>query len=249
MLRPELKKVNCPFMRAMFNAPDAPKWDPQAQEMNVEDLIRFARDQPGDGNLDKVLRFFSVINHGLGNRIQRLGMLVLGSGGRFSTVLRGSDGDHEGDSRIYNPDTGEFDPEQFQHFTSFSKDGTTMGIAEVGAAIADSNKRHNGTPMTAVQSAGEFGLLSLLLGDDSGTFKIDDMRRLFEANEFPEGAREHLGTRTADHWMKLTRKITAAISAAAVRAHSDEREMRADRLKRSMEILFSPLIKILASRR
>lgn len=243
MLQPELKKVNCPFMRAVLTAPDAPKWDSQAQEMNVEDLIQFARNQPGEGNLDRVLRFFSVVNHGLGNRVQRLGMLILRSGGRFSTVLRGSDGDHEGDSRIYNPDTGEFDPEQFQRFTSFSKNGTTMNIAELGAAISDGNQKHNGTPMTAAQSAGEFALLCLLLGDDAGTIPVDAMRRLFEANEFPDGAREHLGTRTAEQWLRLTRKITTAISAAAIRSHNQDNEMKPDRLKSNVEVLFSPLIK------
>jgi hypothetical protein len=245
MVRPELKKVNCPFMRAMLSAPDAPKWNRQAQEMSVEDLLKFARDQPGNGNLERVLRFFSVVNHGLGNRIQRLGRLIIGSGGQFSTVLRGSDGDHEGDSRIYNPDTGEFDREQFRHFTSFSSDGKTMNIADLGSAIADANKRHNGSPMTAVQSAGEFALLSILLGDDAGTMKIEDMERLFDANEFPEAARANLGSRTTERWFELTRKITAAISAAASRTRHDERDMKPDRLEHLLEVLFSPLMRMM----
>jgi hypothetical protein len=247
MIRPELKNMHCPYLRAMLSAPDAPKWNQRAQVMNVEDLLKFVRDQPGNGTLDQVLRFFSVVNHGVGNRLQRLGQLVIGSGGQFSTVLRGSDGDHEGDSRIYNPDTGEFDPEQFLRFTSFSSDGTTMDIAAIGQAIADANERHNGSPITAVQSAGEFALLCVLLGDNDGTIKITDMKRLFEANEFSATARENLGSRTAENWLDLTRRITEAVSTAATSERHRQREMQPDQLTDLLEVLFSPLLRTMRS--
>jgi hypothetical protein len=247
MIRPELKKTHCPYLRAVLTVPDAPKWDQQAQVMNVEDLLKFVKDQPGNGNLEIVLKFFSVVNHGIGNRIQRLGRLVIGSGGQFSTVLKGSDGDHEGDSRIYNPETGEFDPEQFEKFTSFSTDGETMDVAAIGRAIADANQRHNGTPITAVQSAGEFALLGILLGDDDGKMKIPDMKRLFEANELSETARKNLGSRTAEKWVDLMRKITKAVSNAAVKAKHQENEMKPDRLEHLMEVLFSPLLRAMRS--
>jgi hypothetical protein len=171
----------------------------------------------------------------------------MGSGGQFSTVLRGSDGDHEGDSRIYNPDTGEFDSEQFLRFTSFSTDGKTMDVASIGQAIADANQRHDGSPITAVQSAGEFGLLSVLLGDNDGTVTIADMKRLFEANEFSPTARENLGSRTAEKWLDLTRRITEAVSTASVRAGHRQREMKPDRLKDLLEVLFSPLLRLMHS--
>jgi hypothetical protein len=243
MIRPELKEMNCPYMRTMLSAPDAPKWNQGAQVMNVQDLLDFVRDQPGTGNLEKVLRFFSVVNHGLGNRLQRLGRLVIGSGGQFSTVLKGSDGDHEGDSRIYNPETGDFDAEQFQKFMAFSTDGATMDITAIGQAIADANTRHNGSPVTAVQSAGEFALLCILLGDNDGRIKIADIRRLFEANEFPPSARENLGSRTAEKWLDLMRKITKAVSAAAVHTGRNDPEMKSDRLEHLLEVVFSPLLR------
>jgi hypothetical protein len=231
----------------MLSAPDAPKWNQREQVMNVEDLLRFVKDQPGNGDLEKVLRFFSVVNHGIGNRVQRLGHLVSGSGGKFSTVLRGSDGDHDGDSRIYDPETGEFDREQFQRFTSFSSDGKTMDVAAIGRAIADASKRHNGSPMTAVQSAGEFALLSVLLGDDDGRISIGDMELLFEANEFPVGARRNLGGRTAERWLDLTRRITEAFSAASILALKQRRNMKPERLNDLLEVLFSPLLRTLKS--
>jgi hypothetical protein len=248
MIRPELKKTHCPFLRTALSAPDAPKWNPRAQTMKVDDLLKFVRDQPGNGNVEQVLRFFSVVNHGLGNRLQRLGRFVTGAGGEFSTVLRGSDGDHEGDSRIYHPDTGEFDPEQFQQFTSFSSDGKTMDIAALGRAIADANKRHKGSPITLVQSAGEFGLLCILLGDDDGTMNIADMMQVFHANEFPGAARENLGRRSAENWLDLTRKITEAACAAKIQSGSRQRDMKPERLLQLLEVLFSPLLKTMRPR-
>ena len=231
-----MKKMHCPFLRTMLSAPDAPKWNSRAQTMKVEDLMKFVRDLPGNGNVEEVLRFLTVVNHGVGNRLQRLGRFVTGSGGEFSTVLKGSDGDHEGDSRIYNPDTGEFDPEQFRQFTSFSTDGKTMDIAALGRAIADATKRHKGTPVTVVASAAEFALLCVLLGDDAGTIKIADMKRLFEANQFPAGAREKLGKRTAEHWVDLLRRITEAASS------------RRKEVRQLLEVVFGPLLSSLPAR-
>jgi hypothetical protein len=242
-MRPEMRTMRCPFLRTMLSAPDAPKWNPRTQVMNVEDMIKFVRDEPpGDGTLHQVLRFITVANHGVGNRVQRLGRLVMGTGGQFSTELTGSDGDHEGDSRIYNPQTGEFDPEQFARFTRFSADGETMDVAALGQAIADANQRHTGTPVTAVQSAGEFALLSILLGDTGGTIKIKDMKRLFLSNRFSASARKNLRTRTAEMWLDLTLKITDGVSRAATAARYRPREMKAERLKQLVEVLFSPLL-------
>lgn len=247
MVRPELKKAHCPFIRAMLTAPDAPPWDREAQEMNVEDLVKFVEEQPGNGSLDRVLKFFAVFNHGLGNRFQRLAHLATGSGGRFSTKLIGSDGDHDGGSRIYDPESGEFDREQFIRFSSFSSDGNSMSVADLGVAIVDANKRHNGSPVNALQSAGEFALLSVLLGDDNGAVKISEMDRLFAANEFPERARENLGTRTAERWFDLTLRITEAVSEAAIRTRHHEGEMKVESLKNQLEMLFSPLLKLMKS--
>jgi hypothetical protein len=247
MVRPELKEANCPYMRSMLNASDAPSWDPKAQEMNVEDLVRFVQDQPGNGSLDKVLKFFAISNHGLGNRFQRLAHLATGPGGRFSTRLVGSDGDHQGDSRIYNPETGEFDQEQFTRFTGFSSDGQTMTVADLGKAIVDANQRHNGSPSDTLLSAGEFALLCALLGDDAGAIRISDMERLFRANEFPEGARENLGSRTAQQWLKLARQIADAISKTAIRSRHHEGEMKSGNLKKQLDMVYSPLLKLMKS--
>lgn len=242
-MRPEMKKMRCPFLRTMLSAPDAPKWDQRKQVMDIEELVRFIRDEPaGNGTVHEVLRFLSIANHGVGNRLQRMGCLVTRSGGQFSTELAGSDGDHEGDSRIYDPETGEFDAEQFARFTSFSGDGETMDIAALGQAIADAGKRHNGTPVTAVESAAEFALLCILLGDDNGAIRIADMRRLFEANEFPAGAREKLRSRTREQWFSLTMRIIEAVSSAALGGRDGNSEMKPDRLKHLLEVLFGPLL-------
>jgi hypothetical protein len=94
-----------------------------------------------------------------------------------------------------------------------------------------------------VESAGEFGLLSVLLGNRDGTIEIADMRRLFEANELSAGARENLGSRTAEEWLELTRRITEAVSAAAAGARDRRPEMKSGQLKDLLEVLFSPLLR------
>jgi hypothetical protein len=242
-IKPEMKDMHCPFLRTVLSAPDGPKWDRESQLMEVEELLQFVRNQPGHGDLADVVCFFSVANHGLGNRIQRLGRLVTGAAGQFSTNLRGSDGDHEGDSRIYNRDTGEFDAEQFRVFTSFSTDGQTMDVNALGRAIANANKRHNGSAITAVQSAGEFGLLCTLLGNRDGTIRIADMRRLYEENQFPDAARENLGSRTSQMWLDVTRRIVKAVSRAAAGAAHRQQNMNLDSLNNLLEVLFSPLLR------
>jgi hypothetical protein len=243
MVLPELKEAICPFIRTILTASDAPQWSPETQQMNVEDLVKFVQDQPGSGSLGKVLRFFAVFNHGLGNRLDRIRNLAIGSGGRFSTEFVGSDGDHAGGSLIYNKMTGEFDQEQFGIFTSFSQDGETMTVDDLGRAIVDANKRHNGSPTNALQSAGEFGLLAALLGDVKGTIKISDMEQLFERNEFSSGACANLGTRTAEQWFDFTLKTTAAISEAAIRIGHNKEEMKVESLTEELKTLFSPLLR------
>ena len=87
--RPPDETMRCPFLRAMLSAPDAPKWNPRTQVMNVDDMIKFVRDEPpGDGTLHQVLRFITVANHGVGNRVQRLGRLA---NGKRRTVLDRAD--------------------------------------------------------------------------------------------------------------------------------------------------------------
>jgi hypothetical protein len=241
MVPPDLKEANCPFVRTMLTASDAPPWSRETQEMNVLDLMKFVEDQPGNGSMGTVLKFFAIFNHGLGNKFERIRNLATGSGGRFSTRLIGSDGDHPGDSRIYNKATGEFDGEQFKIFTGFSSDGETMSLDDLGRAIVDANKRHNGSPINAVQSAGEFGLLSALLGDSDGKVKISEMERLFAVNDFPGGARVNLGTRTAQQWFDLTLRIIHAIAADASRQGHHEEEMKVELLTEHLKTFLSPL--------
>ncbi len=235
-MRPEFKDMHCPFMRTVLGSQDAPAWDKAAQQMKVEDLVRFVRDQPGNGSLDRVVRYFAVVNHGLGNRAQRL-FNLLGAGGTFSTKLVGSDGDHSGDSQIYHSKTREFDAAEFAAFTAFSSDGAKMIVAEIGAAIVDMNHRHGGRPSDALQSAGEYALMGVLLGDDAGSIPVADMRTLFEKNEFPAGAREKLGSRTAEQWFGLTNLISDAVAAAAARAGRGA-DMHAERLRAGLGLLF-----------
>jgi hypothetical protein len=241
-VRPGLKDAICPYMRTMLSASDAPPWNEEAQEMNVEDLVGFVRRQPGNGSLDEVLKFFAVFNHGLGNKFDRIRHLAAGSGGRFSTRLTGSDGDHEGGSLIYRKSTGEFDREQFTAFSTFATGGVTMSVNDLARAIADANQRHNGSPTTAVQSAGEFALLCALLGDDDGAIRIADMEQLFAANEFPEGARANLGARTARQWFDFTLRLIDGISAEARRLHHEEGDMKIEQLTEHLKTLFHPLL-------
>jgi hypothetical protein len=241
-VRRELKATICPYVRTMLSAPDAPGWNPDAEEMEVAALVDFVRAQPGSGSLDEVLKFFAIFNHGVGNKLDRLRHFSAGSGGRFSTHLTGSDGDHAGGSLIYNKSTGEFDREQFTHFTGFSRDGKTMSVDEVARAIVDGNQRHQGSPATAVQSAGEFGLLCALLGDDDGTMKVADMELLFAQNRFPDGARANLGTRTSRQWFDLTARLIDGISAEANRLHLHEGQMDVPQLRKGLKIVFSPLL-------
>ncbi len=241
MKRPEFKEIHCPFLRTVLSAPDAPSWDSAAQQMQVEDLTGFVRAQPGNGSLDRVLKFFAVTNHGLGNRAQRF-FDLLGNSSRFSTRLPGSDGDHGGDSRIYHPETREFDEAQFLAFTSFSSDGATMTVTDLGDAILDANRRHDGRPSDAMQSAGEFALLGILLGDTEGTIAIADMRLLFEKNEFPQGARENLGSRTAEQWFALTHRISQAVQAASVRTGHHAAALQGGQLQAGLRLLFGGLL-------
>ncbi len=233
-----LTQTICPFMRTMLTAPDPPPWNSGNGEMEVPDLVGFARKQGGSGNLDRVLRFFAVSNHGLGNRI---GNLTFGSGGRFSTRLTGSDGDHQGGSLIYNKTSGDFDENQFRLFTGFSIDGETMSVSDLGRAIVNANSRHAGSPLDAVKSAGEFALLSVLLGDDNGTIAIEDMELLFKGNTFPEGARVNLGRRTAEEWLNLTHRIVGAVSAEAIRIGHHHAEMQVQTLTDRVKELFSSI--------
>jgi hypothetical protein len=237
-MKPEFKQVNCPFMRSVLSADDAPRWDSAAQEMDVDDLLRWVRDQPGSGSMQRVLRFFAVLNHGLGNRAARQFRFALGFGGRFSTKLVGSDGDHAGDSHIYRHDTGEFDAAEFDAFAKSSSDGATMTVADFGAAIHSMNRRHGGTASDAVQSAGEFALLAILLGDSAGTVRVADMRVLFEENRFPDGARANIGDRTAEQWLALSGRITDAISAAAARAGDPIGDLHAEQLRTGLRVVF-----------
>lgn len=241
MKRPEFKDIHCPFLRTVLSAPDAPKWDAAAHQMQVEDLTGFVRAQPGNGSLDRVLKFFAVTNHGLGNRAQRF-FDLLGNSSRFSTRLPGSDGDHGGDSRIYHPETREFDDAQFRAFTSFSSDGVRMTVTDLGDAILDANRRHDGRPSDAMQSAGEFALLGILLGDAEGTIAIADMRLLFEQNEFPQGAREHLGSRTAEQWFALTHRISQAVQTASARTGHHAAALQGGQLQAGLRLLFGGLL-------
>ena len=158
------------------------------------------------------------------------------------SLFVGSDGDHAGGSLSYNKATGEFDEKQFKIFTSFSNDHEAMTVDDIGRAIADANKRHDGSPTNAVQSAGEFGLLCTLLGDDNGTMKIADMEQLFRVNVFPVDARENLGARTARQWFDATLSITTAISAQAVRIGYRPNEMKLELLTGELKTFFSPLL-------
>ncbi len=241
MKRPELKETHCPFIRTMLSAPDAPAWDTAAHRMKVADLLAFIRAQPGNGSMDRVLKFFAVTNHGLGNRAQRF-FDLLGETSSFSTRLTGSDGDHGGDSRILNPESGEFDEEQFRLFTAFSSDGLSMTLAGFGAAIVDANLRHAGTPSDAVLSAGEFGLLAALLGDEQGTVAIAHMRLLFEENEFPPHARANLGGRTAHQWFTFTQRISEAAAKAAAHSGRPSAAFAGTELQAGLRLLFGPLL-------
>ena len=77
--------------------------------------------------------------------------------------------------------------------------------------------------------------------------KIPDMKSLFEANDLSETARKNLGSRTAEKWVDLMRKITKAVSNAAVKAKHEEKEMKPERLEHLMEVLFSPLLRAMRS--
>lgn len=241
MVRPELKEVHCPFVRTMLSAQDAPPWNREAQEMEVGDLTGFVRAQPGDGDLDNLLRFFSIINHGVGNKLVR-SMNLLQPRSRFSTKLMGSDGDHGGGSHIYHPVSGEFDERQFATFTAFSSNGKVMTIGDLGNAVAGANQRHGGTAYDALQSAVEFGLLATLIGDRRGAIRISDIRLLFEQNEFPAGARENLGGRTTRHWLNVTVRIADAVVAAAEKAGDREKAAEIKRLKQGLKKFLAPLL-------
>jgi hypothetical protein len=232
MIKPELAATICPFMRTMLTAQDAPPWNKAAQEMEVSDLVGFVQAQQSehDGSLRDVLKFFAVSNHG-----------VPGQSGRFSTHLTGSKGDHKGGSEIYTKSTGEFNQDEFQKFTVFGSDGR-MDHAQLGKAIVDANKRHGGSPVDAVKSAGEFALLSALLGDGNGTITIDDMSLLFKENEFPNGARANLRNRTAGDWFDFTGKIVRAISAEAIRIAHHQGEMQLQKLTQEAHTRFASLI-------
>ena len=53
-VRRDLKAAICPYVRTMLSAPDAPGWNPGAEEMEVAELVAFVRAQPGSGSLDEV---------------------------------------------------------------------------------------------------------------------------------------------------------------------------------------------------
>lgn len=128
---------------------------------------------------------------------------------------------------------------QFDAFTRHSSDGKAMSIADLGAAIADANRRNHGTPSDALQSAVEFALLSIVVGDDHGSVPIAGMRQLYEANTFPEGARENLGTRTAEQWFALSARIVEATKQAA--AKNGHPLPGGEHLDAGLRMFFAPL--------
>lgn len=105
----------------------------------------------------------------------------------------------------------------------------------------NANNRHAGSSLDAVKLAGEFALLSVLLGDDNGTIAIKDMELLFKGNTFSEDARVNLGRRTAREWLNLTHRIVGAVSAEAIRIGHHHAEMQVQTLTDRVKGLFSSI--------
>jgi len=131
--------------------------------------------------------------------------------------LAGSKGDHIGDSKILSVEKG-FDAQRFEEFVSHSQDGKTMTMEDFGRAVGATIPRDSEVDglydkeLNASKSAGEWALMVELLGKtgEDGVKRVDiqEMRNLFENNQFPEGWTEHVrdnASRTG--WVKDTAKI------------------------------------------
>lgn len=201
----------CPFVRTLLVArPDL--YDADTRTMSLGALLGFVRGHrptpdPQATGLEEVFSFFARVNH----TPFRLWLRnVFSRGDRFSLDFPGSKGDHPGSTGIYREGSGEFDAAAFARVVAHSSDGETMTRRDVAAAIVGAN-RHPANPGSAVdliRSAGEFALLFNLLGTSDGAIRIADMRTLFEANRWPDGALRNLGRATAAEWRTLTREIT-----------------------------------------
>jgi hypothetical protein len=194
----------CPFMRTALKAGVL---DFDGQTAPQDTLKRFLG--AGLNGFGRVARFFARRNH------RTPGMLR----GRYDPLnLAGSRGDHPGDSQMLS-ERG-FDPQRFAEFTAHARtgpDGTYMTARDLGAAIAESLRRD---PKARVgtwdvlfkndmrNSAGEFGLLLegfgkvLTQGPDRGirAVFVEDMRLLFEKNQFPPDWPQTIKDASASGW-------------------------------------------------
>jgi hypothetical protein len=198
-------KTICPFMRSGLKAGLLGFDGKTAPQDALTDLLG-----GGLNGFGQVTKFFAKRNHTTPETPP----------GRYDPLnLAGSRGSHPGSSRMLSADG--FDARRFEEFTAHGRTGPDgkryMTAEDFGEAIAESLKRD---PKSRVgpsdvffgndmrNSAGEFGLLlegfgrELQDGPDRGrkAVLVDDMRLLFEKNEFPAGWQETVKRASALGW-------------------------------------------------
>jgi hypothetical protein len=198
-------KTICPFLRSGLKAGILGFDGETAPQDALTEVLG-----GGLNGFGQVAKFFAQRNHTTPDT----------PSGRYDPLnLVGSRGSHPGSSRMLSAEG--FDARRFEDFTAHARTGPDgkryMTAEDFGVAIAESLKRD---PKSRVghsdvlfgndmrNSAGEFGLLlegfgrELLDGPDRGrkAVRVDDMRLLFEKNEFPPGWQETVKRASALGW-------------------------------------------------
>jgi hypothetical protein len=182
-------KTICPFLRTALKAGVLDFDGRTAPQDTLEELLG-----GGLNGLGRVAKFFAQRNHTSPSTPP----------GCYDPLnLVGSRGAHPGDSQILS--ARGFDPQRFAEFIAHAQpgpEGAYMTERELGAAIAENLRRDPNSRVGHLDvlfnndmrnSAGEFGLLlegfgkTLREGRDKGrkAVFVEDMRLLFEKNEFP----------------------------------------------------------------
>lgn len=198
----QMTNTICPFLRSALKAGVVDFDGRTASQAAVKDVLG-----GGVNGLGQIAKFFAQRNHTGPDT----------PAGRFDPInLVGSRGSHPGDSRMLTAQG--FDAGRFEEFTAHAHTGPDgrryMTAADFGMAIAENIKRD---PKSRIgpkdvlfnndmrNSAGEFGLLLHGFGRklDGGPERgqqvmfVDEMRRLFEQNQFAPDWQDTVRQRTS----------------------------------------------------
>lgn len=193
-----LKDTPCPFIRSALKA-DLLKYDGKTAPIaRLKEIL--------GSDFGRVPAFFARVNH----RAEGDNHSVFTRKVYDPLHLAHSKGDHAGDTGMLGAQG--FDRAAFARVVAHSSDRKTMTAADFSRAIVQANRRdaQANAVVDVSKSAGEFALLLEAFGHVEGGEKrisIEDMRLLFERNEFPANWEQSIKQASAAGWAALTLKM------------------------------------------